>query len=433
MKKVTEASEIITLPSSAEDRRAGALYASRTLPWTFNRMSKGTKAKNQADRALNIAKGIVAQEVLFRELRRREFEVELQRKSYREKDSYDFRIGIDGIKKRFDVKSIAYYNNYPPTGRPPFSKQLIIDNRDYPGPDWRRFFPMLMTHSQVHQEKDAYVFIISESVDLRKTVLDGRSDHLITAFPYGDSSPFYSSKKLCLARESASKGFYIRLEYQATDLFAKDKLEVDVLYEWAGKAEQQRVLLKVGTQSGPIGPISALSCISLEKSSYNKFSGGTIIVLPAKNDFSGSVLNSKMQNINKIPSEALVYSQSDFCNLYLPDDYQLHYLGWIPKEEYLEACKKYPAWVWPIDSVDRFLNSPWSQISERDKSLLERLGVGDRITKKPTRINFGLMKTSGYGQGACCYVFPNVYGTGVKETNLFALPQDLHTMASLKT
>jgi hypothetical protein len=54
--------------------------------------------------------------------------------------------------------------------------------------------------------------------------------------------------------------------------------------------------------------------------------------------------------------------------------------------------------VWPIDSVDRFRNSEWSQTSDRDQRLLERLGVSDRITRKPTRINFGLMKTSGFGQ-----------------------------------
>jgi hypothetical protein len=432
MKKLTEASEIVTLPSTADDRRAGALYASRSLPWTFNRMSKDKKAKNQCERAVNIAKGIVGQEVLFRELQRRKFEVELQRKSHREKDSYDFRIGIDGQKTRFDVKSIAYYSDYADTGRPPFSKQLIIENRDYPGPDWRRFFPMLMAHTQVAQKKDAYVFAISESIDSRKTVIEGRSDHLIASFPYGDSLPFFTSQKLGLAREKAKRGFHIKLEYQATGLFAKEQIELEVLYEWAGKTLQDRVSLKVGTQSRLVGPISVLNCISLEKSSYEKFAG-KVILWSAKNDFSETVLNSSMENVNEIPAEALIYTPSDFCNLFLPDAFKLHYIGWIPKEEYLEACKKYPAWVWPIDSKSRFLNTPWSEVTERDKALLNRLGASDRITREPTRINFGLMKTSGFGPGACCYVFPNVFRTGVKETNLFVLPQDLNSMESLKT
>ena len=38
----------------------------------------------------------------------------------------------------------------------------------------------------------------------------------------------------------------------------------------------------------------------------------------------------------------------------------------------------------------------------------------------------------GRGGGSCCYVFPNIgRNGGVKETNLFVLPQDLKTMDSL--
>jgi hypothetical protein len=431
MPKLTKASEIVTLASTASDRKIGAKYASRTLPWTFNRMSMGTKAKNQGARALNIAKGIVAQEVLQRELETRGIDVELHRKSHRSNDLFDFRIRRDGAVMLLDVKSIAYYNDYAEVGRPAFSKQLIIDNRDYPGPDWRKFFPMLMAHTQVHQAKDAYVFIISESVDLRKTVVEGRSDFLIAAFPYGAGVPFYSSKRLCLAREDVKKGFNIKLEYQPIGLFGKENIHAEVLYEWAGKTEQEQIVLKAGTQSKSIGPISALNCISLDQSSYEKMSG-TIIAWCTTNTFVDSVLNSRMDNINVPPSEALQYTREDFCNLCLPDDYKLHCIGWIAKQEFLEACKQYPAWVWPIDSKDRFLNSCWSQISERDQKMLDRLGVGDRIDRKPTRIKFGLMKTSGRGPGACCYVFPNIFGTGVRETNLFVLPQDLQTMASLK-
>ena len=42
------------------------------------------------------------------------------------------------------------------------------------------------------------------------------------------------------------------------------------------------------------------------------------------------------------------------------------------------------------------------------------------------------MKTTGRGGGACCYVYPNIGANGgVKETNLYVLPQDLRTIASL--
>jgi hypothetical protein len=430
MAKVTKVADILTIPSKPEDRDVGARYASRTLPWTFNRMSKNTSARGQIERGLNIAKGIVAQEVLRRYLGERGIKVELQRKSHRDEDLFDFKILSDGEKRLFDVKSISYFNDYVVKGRPPFSKKLIIDNRDYPGPDWRRFFPMLVPHTQIQQEKDAYFFLISESVDFRRTVLEGRSDHFIVAFPFGEALPFYTHKRLCRAREESDKGFYIRLEYKATGLFQKEKLEIQVLYEW-GKNKQEEVTLKPGTKSELIGPMSVLNCLSLTPDEYNKFSGN-LTLWTAKNEFKEAVLNSRMEDVNEIPSEALDYTVRDFCNLILPDEYKLHCIGWIRKPDYLEACKQYPAWVWPIDSVNGFHNTEWSQISGRDLKLLESLGVADHISRKPTRINFGLLKTSGRGQGACCYVFPNIFGTGLRETNLYALPQDLQTMESLK-
>jgi hypothetical protein len=394
-------------------------------------MSKNTSARGQIDRALNIAKGIVAQEALRGEFESKGIRVELQRKSHRDEDLFDFRLKLGGAAKRFDVKSIAYYNNYPDVGRPPFSKQLIFDNRAYPGPDWRRFFPMLVPHTQIHQEKEAYIFLISESGDFRKQVLEGHSKHLIAAFPYGDSMPFYTYKKLCAAREASKKGFYIYLEYNADGLFAKkDKLDVRVLFEWAGENKDVTVTLADGVKSKVIGPISVLNCISLTAEHFQQFAG-TISLWLAKNECSAFVPNSKMQNINEEPDEALVYTKADFCNLMLPDQYKVHCIGFIPKSEFIEACKQYPAWVWPIDKIDRFSNTAWTQITERDRELLDSLGLGGQISKNPAKINFGLMKTSGRGPGACCYVFPNLFGTGVRETNLYVLPKDLYDISSI--
>jgi len=99
MAKVTKVADILTIPSKPEDRDVGARYASRTLPWTFNRMSKNTSARGQIERGLNIAKGIVAQEVLRRYLGERGIKVELQRKSHRDEDLFDFKILSDGEKR----------------------------------------------------------------------------------------------------------------------------------------------------------------------------------------------------------------------------------------------------------------------------------------------------------------------------------------------
>lgn len=135
--------------------------------------------------------------------------------------------------------------------------------------------------------------------------------------------------------------------------------------------------------------------------------------------------------MNEEPETALVFSAGDFCNLMLPGQYEIYVLGWIRKQEFLEACRRYPAWVWPKDSRNRFLNQAWTQFTEKDISHLERAGFGDCISGSPKALKAGWMKTTGRGPGANCYVFPNTYRGGLKETNLYVLPQDLETMSSL--
>ena len=150
------------------------------------------------------------------------------------------------------------------------------------------------------------------------------------------------------------------------------------------------------------------------------------------NEFQTPFRNSRKVNINTIPENPLRFSREDFCDLRLPYDYTLYFLGWIPKEEFLSSFRRYPAYVWPDDKRDRALNQGWSQITEKDMDLISRLGIADRVSDAPSRINAGLLKTSGRGGGACCYVYPNIgRGGGVRETNLYVLPQDLYTMDSL--
>jgi len=150
-----------------------------------------------------------------------------------------------------------------------------------------------------------------------------------------------------------------------------------------------------------------------------------------RNELTTPVRSSAMNDFNTPPTDALVYTRKQFCNLILPDHYKLHCLGWITRDRYLQEFLKYPAWFCPKDSINRYENTPWSQISERDERLLVKLGIENRVSKTPTRVAAGLMKSTGQ-QGACCYVFPNIFRSGLKETNLYVLPKDLSTMDSLK-
>jgi len=107
-------------------------------------------------------------------------------------------------------------------------------------------------------------------------------------------------------------------------------------------------------------------------------------------------------------------------------------IGWISKQEFLDACRQYTGWVWPIDKTNKYHNQPWNQITQRDQRMLVAKGFGGAIQQSPTMLNAGWLKTTGRGTGACCYVFPNVpTAGGVSETNLYILPRDLYNMDSL--
>ncbi len=431
MSTLSSANEIWELKPTEEDLLAGAEYASITLPWTFNRMMMNTGSKGQQQRGLNIAKGIVAQEMLRRALGERGISAEVQRKSHRDDDLFDFRTEIDGKLANLDVKSWNHYTNYSDVGREPFSRELVVENADYAGPDWRYFFPMLVAHTQIKQAKEAYCFCITSSIDFRRDIDTDRVGHALTAFPFGESLVFLSSKSLCLAREAEGKGFYLRCSYTGGGVLTHDALRLTVVGEWDGSPKKVTVELSPGTSVDDVGPFSCVASFQVDRDDYDGFHG-RIDVSVSHDDFVKAVRNASMRNINKPPSDPLTLTRNDFCNLVLPTGYAMYVVGWMPKEDFLEKCRNYVGWVWPNDSANRFENQLWTQMTESDVRSVTRAGFADRILSNPRRLRAGWMKTHGRGGGACCYVYPNIgaYG-GVKETNLYVLPQDVRIMDEL--
>jgi hypothetical protein len=431
MNMLSRTEDIWILKPTKEDLIAGAQYASVTLPWTFNRMMMNTTSPGQQSRALNIAKGIVGQEMLRRALLESGVSTQVQRKSHRDEDLFDFRILEKGVVINLDVKSVNYYSNYADTGRVPLSLELMVENAGYPGPDWRHFFPMLVPHTQIAQDKQAYCFAITSSIDFRRDVITDRVDYSLTAFPYGEVMAFMGSKKLCLARESVSKGFYIECFYRVDSLFNSGGIRLVVLGEWEGKIQKVPVYLKKERRVPDIGPFSCVSSFQIERGSYEGLDG-QIEISVCRNDFKLPVYNSYKQNINVKPDNIVILARKDFCNLILPSGYTMYVIGWLKKEEFLQGSRKYTGWVWPLDKVNKYENQAWTMITEKDKKMITHYGFEDCIQKKPSLLKAGWMKTSGKGGGACCYVFPNIGGqSGVKETNLYVLPQDLKTMSVL--
>lgn len=428
MTYVSSIDDIWELKPTKDDFIAGAEYASITLPWTFDRMMLNTGSRGQQSRSLNISKGIVVQEILRRELRRKGKNPLMQEKSHRDEDLFDFNVEVEGQLCKLDIKSFNYYSDYADVGRSLLSKELIIENSGYYGEDWRRFFPMLVPHTQILQPKEAYCFVIASSIDPRQNVDKNRFDHRLTAFPYGELLPFLSSKRLCLAREEANKGIYIDCKYTTQALFNGPEIKLVVIGEWAGSLQKLEIGIKRNSQVSDIGPLSCVSSFQISRDDYERMYGSIEISI-GRNEFGDIVLNASKRNINTLPSSRLTISREDFTNLILPTDYKIYVIGWIGKNEFLEKCKNYVGWVWPLDRINKYENQAWSQITENDIIMIRRIGFDDCIQTKPTLLRAGLMKTTGKGNGACCYVFPNIgYGGGVKETNLYVLPQDLHIM-----
>jgi hypothetical protein len=431
MTTLTRPDQIWRLVPRAEDLDDGARYAEITLPWTFDRMMKGITSQGLQRRALNIAKGVVAQKVLRREFKRRGICAPEEEKSYRTDDLFDFRVDINHKEQKLDIKSINYYTNVNPLGREPFSPELLIANAGYPGPEWAHFFPMMLPHTQIGQDKEAYCFAIASSIDFRRDVDTNRTAYALTAFPYGVYGEFLSKKRMVERREAAGQGVYIECDFKSYSLFGGDGVELTILGEWDGETVKKQVTLKPGAPVRDIGPFSGVTSFQVSREHYDLLEKPNCIeVSVTRSDYTETVRNSKRENVNVIPDEVLTITRTDFCNLILPSDYTVYYLGWITKEEFKEKCRNYPAWIWPNDKKNDRENQPWSQMTERDLANLKKTSFDDRLTDKPRGLNAGWLKATPAGSAAC-YVYPNQFRGGLNETNLYVLPQDLHLMDSL--
>lgn len=430
METVKAKNQIWQLKPTKEDSELGARYASVTLPWTFNRMMKQRSPRGLRERALNIAKGVAAQEALCRLLRKNGVQASTQVKSYRESDFYDLNVSINGQRKRLDFKTVNYYRDYDASvHRPSFSLDYLLSNSGYYGSDWRHFFPMLVPHTQIDQGKEVYCFGICESNDFRSNALSPRTMDWIAAFPYGEFQPFLSTKKLCLAREEQRKGFSIILRFVCEGLFSQSIFPLTVIGEWDGKGVSKDVV--VGSDRDvTIGPLSCVSSFRVTRKTLESMSGHLELRV-IKNDFSACVYNSSQENVNVIPNGSMTIEKDHFCNLGLPDDYTIYVTGWTLSSDFRRLCTKYSGWVWPDDHVSKFDNQPWIDITEKDRTMLSQHNFADAIPAKRSQLHAGFLKTTGKGGGACCYVFPNTFGGGVKETNLYVLLQDLSPMSEI--
>ena len=416
-------SEIISLKPTDKQKSLGSDYALKTLPWTFNRMMSNTSTTGQNSRAMNIAKGVVAQSLFKSVLTELGVNAEEEKKSHRDSDLFDLRFNINDNETKFDFKSFNIYTDYVLKGREPFSIDFLIKNQSYPGPNWTQFFPMLVPHTQIGQDKDAYIFALGASKDFRKwNPANTQKNNVLATFPFGENLPFYMSPKLCIERENAKKGFFVKVTIDV-NMLANPKGKFYLTGEYNGKTVNYEFL--TNSKSQVLGPFACLSSI-WTKDSNSILGLETLTIKLDKNEMKSPVFSATRKNLNVEPG-VMEFRQKDFCNLILPDDYEMHILGWIGKEEYIERCLSYSAWIWPKDSEDKFSNQPWTTFSDGDKTTMAKM-LGEGVDPKK---GLGIMKTTGRGGGAACYFYPNIHGGGIKETNFYVLLDDLKPIRKL--
>jgi len=396
MKRVTKTSDIWRISVSNEIEKKGVLYASKSLPWTFNRMGLQEGKWTWYRRMMRISIGVMTQEALLGALRRKGLQMEKEWKDYRTEDTFDLK-APNGT--RIDVKALNHYTDYGGVARPEFSLAYLIQNRDYSGNEWAKFFPWLVPRDQLKRD-DLFIFGLLSSKNYMAERIGGRDEDFIITSPPAAWGSFLNNKKIILAREEDGKGLDLRLKLTENTTLAEDSIRFHVGYEKSGKFYEEKLVLKNG-QSGMIDGVSSLAYIRVQKRDLAVFIGKLLVHF--KNHFKKPIISGqKLVDLNRAPSDHWVVTKDMFANLYLPKPMTLYFSGWIERNQFETLRQNYPSYAHPVDSESK-----------------ERNQAG-RSTEG------GLMFLH-----SCCYVYPNVFGGGLKNRNYYVLTRDLNGMDEL--
>ncbi|MDH5687041.1 MAG: hypothetical protein OEZ48_04170 [Candidatus Bathyarchaeota archaeon] len=378
-------------------------YASRSVNWTFNRLAIRASEWTWYKRMMRIVTGVTVQQCLISELQRRGIAVLKDWSNYRTEDTFDIGLPAGRI---LDVKSFAHYREYDkPKIRSKFTLRYLIENRNYEGADYRRFFPCLVPSEQfdvkTRRHKDYYIFAIVSSINFIREKFAGRKGgYYISVVPMqlGD---FLNYKKLVLAREEEGKGISITFSLKSEAKLDKylrggEKRSIGVYigYEKAGEFREEAFDLKEG-DSIDLSNLSGFSYVRVDKEDFKDFVG--CLTMEIENLLDKEVL-SGFKNRNILPQTNYAFRKEHFANLYLPES-RIFFLGWIDRKSFVRRRAKLPCYGPPNDKVNKYLN---------------REGV-------PPIPGVLYPRTA-------CFFYPNIWGAGLINKNYYVLPRDLNIM-----
>lgn len=451
MKKLSKAKDIWPACQAMESDIQEAIdYATISLPWTFDRMRYGPRSQKAVNnRLIHILVGVLNQTILERILTKKGYECCKDWTKYRESDVFDFMIN----DKKYDVKTVYVYSEYNESAnRENFSIDLLISNKDYKGPEWRHFFPMMVALSQltIEKMKDSYIFGIAETYDdLRKRkpkLLDGG---FWCAAPFKKAHSFFHCTPVIKKREQEEKGFKIKAAWKRNQrrLFENEKREVEMTLfgEWAGDRQTETIKLVEEKSIISKKDFSSLSCVHLEHPAI--LDSNDEIIITVENFFDEFVpkLTKPSTNLND-PVFEWKLQKTSFVNLQVPKDYKVYWIGHIPFTAFAALFPSYNSYFipypknWDVNQLGRATPRLKNKLSSLDRKRQKELDKGtnvpwpefSQLVDKINNIKAGLllvaMRRGTKPIGAACYYYPPY---AMQESAIYVLPGDLYTMDSL--
>jgi|GEM_PF-2528495 len=449
MSRLNEVSDIWVEEANEEDIESAIKYSTISLPWTFDRMGYGGRSQNGVNyRLLNILKGVLAQNILSRVLDRKGFDISKDWTQYREEDLFDFQIK----DLHCDVKTVQIYSEYDEdVNRREFSPEFLIENRDYEGKDWRRLFPMMLSHRQlsVIKDKDLLIYGISHtSKDFRKSDPDNIDGGYWVTGPCKDAFHFFQNPIAIKKREEAKEGFNVKTYLKRTQdtIEEQEPLKVTLIGEWDGHKETEQFELNPGCRYTSKNEFSSLCAVELDHPGSLLESDELIIT--ASTNYNGKIRKptDPSRNLNN-DNFQWELGKSDFVNLLVPDDYTIYWLGFISREEFFNRFQNYTGYF--IPKGDNMDENQLAEAQEDDKKSFKRLDErreknienGEDIYRPKMmdliddegNIDAGFMMAKYRGPkpiGGACYFYPPY---AIRESALYVLPKDLRVMDELKS
>ena len=437
------------LPITPDSNRIATDYARWSLPFTYNRMGYHQTPKNLITRLRNIANGKNVELVLCDWLNSQtDCVVELDDSPFYSEDKFDMR--INGVET--DSKGFFVYDDVVESERDhrsPLSPENLIQDKDYDGAEWSRFFPMLIPFDQYKRRKARTIFSIVQThypggpgtndgagewlagihneqyVDQEGR--QGMTPSLYYMGPYSPQSKIGNA--LWAARREAEAGFEIELSLRGVLPLGTDSLTITI--NGLNPDQVRHKCTLAAGETCTVGPLMAICSFDMDEAQVLGGGQWEWVIRPGQQHFSGEVWNGlRNANFNEPPMCEVVLTSNHFGNMHLVNS-KLHIIGHIGAEQFRDSMLKHNSYLFPLRENDPLLNTPWSRITDDDVKRMRPLKIENLINEAKATgepINCGILK-GGLGIGACCYFYPSP--KGLRSSNSYVLPGDLEPMSGL--